>query len=114
MKALHSKPLTARQLLNRQRDRESAAYGEGCRAGHQFALKWRRDPWRGHRQRGGTLQHYLLELADALVRADDEEQKSRARGAFVGFGVALESPDFAEVATCDVLRRAMASARGIE
>lgn len=112
-----SKPLTARQLLNRQRGKESAAYGGGCQAGHQLALQWRMDPHRGDLARGGALQHYLLDLAEALVRAGDGEQTSRARGALVGFAIALESPDFAEVAavaTCLVLGRAMASARGLK
>lgn len=101
-------PVPVRLTLATELDED--AYGEGCDAGQQLATKWRMNPCRGNLSRGATLSHYLLTLAEALVQARDNEQRSRVRGALVGFAFEVEHPQCVEA--CDVMRRVMATARG--
>lgn len=74
--------------------RESnAAYGAGCRAGHQAADKWLPNPHRGDPKRGGTLQYVMLDLAERMRNAETEEEIERTRGEIVGFCYHVECPE---------------------
>ena len=83
------------------------AYGKGCGAGKVSATAWRMHPLHGDERSGGTLQYAILELAEQLAKAgDDEVARAFARGAIVGFCCSIEFPDAAEVEACAAIRRA--------
>lgn len=70
----------------------NAAYGAGCRTGHQAADEWLANPHRGDPKRGGTLQTVMLELVERMRNAETEEEIERTRGEIVGFCYRVECP----------------------
>jgi hypothetical protein len=100
--------LQRRRLLDKQ---AREAYERGFTSGLDRATHWRLDPSYGDAEAGGSLQHFVLDLAELLAKAPDEVGRSYWRGVVEGFCWSLEFPGRAELEACAAIRRARGGSR---